>query len=199
MRTIEPIRVAFLTVAVFGLLQLTVASAAITTSELIEANEKDVNDIYLAIIGKDVDHFMPEQTAALLDIANQCPMVGGNSVFRARALYTLIDDRQDYDDELLCLQHGIIVKSLRQPSVVGLSVIPNPATNEATLVLTETLNEPGVFVVFDALGAEVLRSVVPVQTLRWSMNTELLAPAMYQYQVRGPSGLLGVGKLTIVR
>lgn len=80
-----------------------------------------------------------------------------------------------------------------------MSVIPNPATNEITLLLTKPLDEPGVFVLFDALGEAVLQNAVPVEALRWSVNTESLAPAMYQYQVRGHSGLLGVGKLTILR
>jgi hypothetical protein len=80
-----------------------------------------------------------------------------------------------------------------------MSVIPNPANNEATLVLTEALDEPGTFVVFDALGAEVLRYQVPIETLRYTMNTEALAPAMYHYRVLGPTGLVGAGKLTIVR
>ena len=175
------------------------ANSALGATELTETNAKEVNEVYLATIGTEVDGFSTEQATTLFDIANQCPMVGGNAVFRARALYSLIDDDQQYDDELLCLQQGIVVKSLKQPAYATLNVIPNPASNEATLVLTEPLSDPGVFVVFDALGAEVLRYTVPVETLRYTMNTEALAPALYHYQVRGPSGLWGHGKLTIVR
>lgn len=174
-------------------------NAALSTSELIEQNAKAVNEVYLATIGKEEDTFTSGQTGALLAIANQCPMVGGNAVFRARALYALINGTQDYDDEMLCLQHGIILKSRHPTAAATLNVIPNPTNNEATLVLEQMLDEPGVFVVFDALGSEVLRYSVPIETLRFRMNTVSLAPALYHYQVRGPSGLLGVGKLTIVR
>lgn len=34
---------------------------------------------------------------------------------------------------------------------------------------------------------------------RHTFRTADLAPALYHYQVHGPSGILGAGKLTIVR
>ena len=35
--------------------------------------------------------------------------------------------------------------------------------------------------------------------MRHAFSTADLAPALYHYQVRGSSGIIGVGKLTIVR
>jgi len=175
------------------------ANSGIATSELIEMNEKQVNEIYLATIGKDVDDFTSTQTDDLFAIANQCPMLGGNAVFKARSLYWLIDDSYDFDDQLLCLPHGIIVKSLTQQPLNGVAVVPNPASDEATLVLDRELEGPGTFVVYDAVGAEVMRQAVPIEMPRMAFSTASLAPALYHYQVRGPSGIIGVGKLTIVR
>ncbi|MBV6404522.1 MAG: hypothetical protein IT228_00635 [Flavobacteriales bacterium] len=175
------------------------ANANIATSELIETNEKAVNEVYLATVGKNVDSFTTTQTADLFAIANQCPMLGGNAVFKARSLYWLIDDSYDFDDQALCLQHGIIVKSLAAQPINAVAVIPNPAVDEATLVLDHELDEPGSFVVYDAVGAEVMRQVVPIDMPRLAFSTASLAPALYHYQVRGPSGVIGVGKLTIVR
>lgn len=173
--------------------------ATVTTSELIEINERTVNEVYLATVGKDVDMLTTAQAADLFDIANQCPMVGGNAVFKARSLYWLIDDSYNFDDQALCLQHGIIVKSLLAESVNRLKVVPNPASDGATLVLDRELDEPGTFVVYDAVGAEVMRQAVPIEMARITFSTASLAPALYHYQVRGPSGIIGVGKLTIVR
>lgn len=175
------------------------ANSGLATSELIEANEKAVTDIYLAIIGKDVDTFSSTQADDLFTIANQCPMLGGNAVFKARSLYWLIDDSYDFDDQLLCLPHGIVVKSLMTQPVNSITVVPNPANDEATLVLDQALDEPGVFIVFDAVGAIVMQQVVPMEMPRTVFSTASLAPAIYYYQVRGPSGVIGVGKLTIVR
>jgi hypothetical protein len=175
------------------------ANAGIATSELIETNEKAVNEVYLATVGKDVDSFTSIQADDLFAIANQCPRVGGNAVFKARSLYWLIDDSYDFDDQALCLQHGILVKSLTALPINAVTVVPNPAVDEATLVLDRELDEPGSFVVYDAVGAEVMRQVVPIEMPRLAFSTASLAPALYHYQVRGPSGVIGVGKLTIVR
>ena len=126
-------------------------------------------------------------------------MVGGNAVFRARALYSLIDDEAEFDDQLLCLQQGIIVKSMEVADLSSVAVVPNPATDEASLVLTEEWDAPGVFIVYDALGAEVFRHTVPAYTQRYAFSTTALAPAMYHYRVRGRSGVESNGKLSIVR
>lgn len=174
-------------------------NASIATSELIEANEKQVNGIYLSTVAKGIDGFTPEQSTTLFAIANQCPLTGGNAVYRARALYALIDDEQDYDDPVLCLQHGLIYRSMQQVGDHAITVVPNPATDHASLVLDEAWDAPGVFVVYDAMGAEVMRAEVPAYTSHWEFSTAALAPAMYHYRVRGPSGKVSDGKLSIIR
>lgn len=131
-------------------------------------------------------------------IATQCPMIGGNAVYKARSLYSLVDDSYEFDDALLCLPHGIIVKSLMQPSA-ELSIVPNPARDEATLVLSEPLEEQGELVLFDAIGNEVIRYNVPKEMIRFQFSTGSLAPALYHYRVIGSAGMLGHGKLTVVR
>lgn len=158
-----------------------------------------VNEIYLSTVGKDVDTFTSDQVTALFDVASQCPMLGGNAVFKARTLYWLIDDTYDFDDALICLPYGIIVKSMAASELNAVAVVPNPAMDAATLVLSKQLDSPGIFVVFDAIGAEVMRHTVPSETPRSSFSTASLASALYHYQVRGPSGIIGEGKLAIVR
>ncbi len=175
------------------------ANASIATSELIEANEKQVNGIYLGTVAKGIDGFTAEQATTLFSIANQCPLVGGNAVYRARAMYALIDDEQAYDDPALCLQHGLIYRSMQQVGGHAITVVPNPATDHASLVLDESWDAPGVFIVYDAMGAEVMRAEVPAYTPRWEFSTVALAPAMYHYRVRGPSGKVSDGKLSIIR
>ncbi|NUQ16671.1 MAG: hypothetical protein HUU33_15270 [Flavobacteriales bacterium] len=175
------------------------ANAGIGESELIETNQKQVNEIYLATIGKDIDVFTSGQASALFDIASQCPMRGGNAVFKARSLYWLIDDSVDFDDAALCLPYGIVVKALAEYEPSGVTVIPNPAKDEAMLVLATQLDGAGVFVLFDAIGAEIMRYRIPANMPRFAFSTASLAPALYHYQVRGPSDIIGYGKLTIVR
>ena len=175
------------------------ANTNVGTTKLIESNEKQVNEIYLSTVGKDVDTFTVDQTNTLFYIANQCPMVGGNSVYRARSIYRLIDDEQQFDDPMLCLQHGIIVKSLvaREMNIIG--VVPNPTRDQAALVLEKPLDAPAVFIIFNAIGVEVIRHSIPMDMVRFEFSTTSLAAGLYHYQVRGPSGNMGEGKLSIIR
>jgi hypothetical protein len=176
-----------------------VANASVSASELIETNRKQVNELYLGTIGKQIDGFSTNQASALMIIADQCPMLGGNAVFKARALYSLIDDAYTFNDSMLCATYGIAVKCLGDQRTAALSVVPNPAIDEALLVLGMQLEGQGVFILFDAMGAEVLRYTIPADMPRFAFSTASLAPALYLYQVRGQSGVIGKGKLTIVR
>lgn len=177
------------------------ANANVATTEWMDLNTKQVNEIYLSTIGSEVDTFTTAQVNALYSIADQCPMVGGEAVFRARALYALVNNEQDFDDPLLCLQQGIIVKSLKpQDTGVGqATVVPNPAMNAATVVLQEELDNPVVFVVFNAIGAVVLREEVPAKSIEWPFSTASLPPTFYYYQVHGASGMIAEGKLAVIR
>ena len=126
-------------------------------------------------------------------------MVGGNAVFRARAMYYLIHSEQEFDDPALCLAHGLITKSMKLPEVAALTMVPNPATDEATLVLTKPPDEAGTLVMFNALGAVVMNVRIPADQQRVALSTTALVPGMYHYRVQNAHGELGDGKLSIVR
>jgi hypothetical protein len=149
--------------------------------------------------GREVEFPYIHSVMSTFSIANQCPMLGGNAVFHARAMYGLIDDAQEFDDAELCLPHGIIVKSLIEVQENAVMVIPNPAMDEITLVLTKELDEPGNFILYNAVGKEVMRAIVPAGSARIPFNTSTLAPAMYHYTVISETGKIGDGKLSIVR
>ncbi|MCC6839593.1 MAG: hypothetical protein IT230_05480 [Flavobacteriales bacterium] len=175
------------------------ANDGIGTTELIEANQKAVNKLYLAVIAKEVEGFTTDQTNTLFAIANQCPMVGGNAVYQARSLYRTIDDGYAFDDPLLCLPHGIIVKSTIAEDASAIGIVPDPAWDEATLVLEEPLEEPGTLVLYNALGKEVMRMAVSPDQPRTSFGIGRLSPGMYHYRVVTSTGLAGLGKWSVVR
>ncbi len=178
---------------------LKVANSIIGVTELTETNRKVVDGIYLSTIGKDIDTFTVAQSNDLFTIANQCPMLGGNAVYTARALYRLIDETYAFDDQLLCLPHGILVKRLVATEPNGLAVVPNPTRDQAVLVLGKPLNRPGTLLLFNAMGQEILREAIPSELTHLEFSTVRLAPGPYQYRVEAGDALLGYGKLTIVR
>ncbi len=44
----------------------------------------------------------PTQLASIIDIAYQCPSAGGTAVYRARAMYSIVNDTIVYDDYEAC-------------------------------------------------------------------------------------------------
>ncbi len=57
----------------------------------------------------------------------------------------------------------------------------------------------GAFILYDAIGAEVMRFMVPNDQFHVPFSTAQLAPALYHYQVLGNTGIVGEGKLSIIR
>ena len=177
------------------------ANIAIGTSQLIETNEKTVNEIYLRTVAQDVDDFSAADAGLLFDIANQCPMVGGNAVYRARSLYALINDDQEFDDPALCLPYGILVRTLEAATALEQTVqlVPNPARDEVTLVFGVSIEGNGTVTFYDAVGHEVLRRPFIGGQQRFHLSVAALAPAVYHYRVRSSIGDIGYGKFTVVR
>jgi len=227
--------------------------AAIGTSRLIEENAKQVNDIWLATVAKEVDTLSTAQAATLLAIADQCPEVslplfleasregllarrgmqtershsyvrlcitkygrkrplrspkdngretstlGGNAVYAARALYRQVNDTLAWDDQLLCLPHGILVKRLVATEENGVAVVPNPARDQAALILGQSLGQVGLLMLYDLAGKEVMRVDIPEGEPRTEFATGALASGLYQYRVESDGTLIGHGKLAITR
>lgn len=107
-----------------------------------QENERNVHALYLATFAKGNLLLSAAQQQQLADIAQQCPMSGGNAVYKARTMYqTLSDTLIRYSDSLTCAALGI---TFRQPSSENasslmpatLTLYPNPTSSEVTLSLT---------------------------------------------------------------
>ena len=171
----------------------------IASTELIEQNARAVNEIYLNTVGhsgEDVE-FDATQTAMLLSIAEQCPLLGGNPVYQARSLYSLIDDAAEFDDALICIADGIVVKNLEEP-VPSVNVFPNPTrTGQLFFEVTGHGDEEqqGRMVLHDVEGRPVL-----VQTTmgpRGVINVGALAQGIYQWTLSIEDKPVDRGKVTI--
>jgi hypothetical protein len=123
----------------------------IVPSDLIENNQVRINNLYYNTIGSGADEINPVQADSILEIAIQCPLLGGNAVYEARALYLHYDADYEYNDELTCLQAGIVMRK-KQVLKDGISatVFPNPAKEIATLKYN--IATDGEVIVFNSLG-----------------------------------------------
>lgn len=84
---------------------------------------------------------------------------------------------------------------------ITFSVVPNPASDEASLVYTKETSEAAYLTLYNAQGAEVLRVIVPKGVVRHAFSTHGITPGPYHYKVVSSNGatLVGMGKLSILR
>ncbi len=169
---------------------------SIYTSQTIEVNEQVVNEIYLSILDQDQIQFSEDVIAQLEIIAAQCPLAGGNAVFKARAILSLISDNYVYDDVNLCLQSGIILRESAKKITANL--YPNPANNSVTLVYELPEVSTAEFLLFNSVGMLQLKKQLKSDMTQISFSTEQLAPGVYHYRVNTSSDFQLNGKLVII-
>jgi len=129
----------------------------ITVVEDFEINEKVVNDLYLAYLAE-AD---TSATDTLEIIAAQCPLLGGNAVYRARTLLALMTgELVSYNDSLICAEiesfsrHGLPAEIAAQ--VQELSIYPNPANKEVKVSWRQPVRQSGSLTLYDLHGRKVL-------------------------------------------
>lgn len=84
------------------------ANDTLDAANIIDSNEVVVNDMYLTMLGETDFSFNSTQAAEILDVAEQCPRLGGVIVYQARALYKLYAS-QTYDD-YDCLDTSMVIR-----------------------------------------------------------------------------------------
>lgn len=100
---------------------------------IIDTNEQIVNDIYLAQL-MEADYVLDSaQTAQLLSVASQCPREGGSIVFKARALYQMVDDTLWNDSG--CIEDYMSLRSAKKNIFTNNSfdIYPVPASDKLNL------------------------------------------------------------------
>ena len=129
----------------------------------------------------------------------QCPVSGGNTVFRARALLAIIDSDTHYNDRDLCNRVGIALRTSKSENNLGnVKLYPNPANDKVTLLYQLQENETATFTVTNAVGQVVLQKQLKGEQVTFEFNTKGFAPSMYYYSLSGNNSLHENGKLIII-
>jgi hypothetical protein len=126
-----------------------------------EINEKAINEIYLDVLLNDKTALTESQQRTVTDIANQCPKVGGDAVFKARTLYQMIESKLFIDDDKNCEQMTSLVNNdietiKANAPTKDFGVYPNPAKDFIQLE-TKNLTENGEWLIANSLGKVVIR------------------------------------------
>ena len=178
-------------------------NASITVDSIYEENEKTVNGIYANYLNKGLAKPDTTDLNALQAIADQCPLEGGNAVYKARALLTLLTEVFPvYDDESGCLANqAFSIPETQRPELAPTdwSIYPNPTTNEVTIDWSSHQFETGTLQIFDLNGKLLKRSTLTADQTRTKINTADLRAGIYLVTLQLDQKQLMTKKLVILQ
>ncbi|NUO00980.1 MAG: T9SS type A sorting domain-containing protein [Saprospiraceae bacterium] len=157
----------------------------ITVIEDFEINEKVFNDLYLAYLAEADTSEMDTLEA----IAAQCPLLGGNAVYRSRALLAMMTgELASYNDSLNCasvqalsLPHGHNTSFL---VATDLTIFPNPANGEVNIRWKRAPEKQGQIQVTDLYGRQVRQMVIAPGATEIKIPADHLPDGMYFFSIR---------------
>jgi len=156
-----------------------IANQQVNPSNLHEANSKCVNEILIAS-DKDSIYYDATGRSMLLGIAYQNPLIGGEAVYRARAILRL-----DLEDQMI----GFRVGSISGSSSYGFEVFPNPSTGEYTVAANRLSKIPVELEAYNLLGSLVSSATIEPGASSGKLNMNYCPPGLYRLVIHHETGL----------
>jgi hypothetical protein len=188
----------------------------IETVQIVDANLKQFYDIFLSTSAQGIDTFTADQISSLYYLANQCPLSGGEAVFRARSLLTLIDDSTLYYNDNLCsggsgdstrmmLVSGTNTNTVTDTTpanqakpILKVILYPNPAKDYAVLQLNQDIS-PLQLQIIDGVGGLVINQSINTISGYYTFSTSSLASGLYYVSLYSGNSKIFGHKLAIFR
>ncbi len=172
---------------------------AIVTNALFENNSKLINSVYLETIAKGIMEFDDDQLTIIQSVAEQCPLYGGDAVFKARGLLSMVSDI-NFDDDQLCEQgKGRKEEKIEKDiSSNKISVFPNPASDRITIILDKPFKVKGLFSIYSITGEKIAQFNLTKDTQNFTFDVSLLNSGIYFYEISNKD-INHSGKLTILK
>lgn len=173
-------------------------NAQVEVASLMQENEQIVNTIAYETVLEDNFEFNDAQRILLESVIHQCPKAGGKAVYRARALYALISDTIEYNDEANCASQGFYrikndsKKDKTENSSLVFKVKPNPANTSFSV---SPISEPACLKVFNSQGLLVYQSDLGNEYAL--INTSTLSNGIYYISISTVKETI-VKKLSII-
>lgn len=164
----------------------------------IESNERQVNEVYFATIGKEIYDFNTSQLEILKNISYQCPLAGGNAVFKARALYSLAGGQNYYNDRAICNQAGIELRMNVEKQNSKLKIYPNPANERLIIEYMIENSSSGVFKLYNSSGQLIYERKISGNSNLLEINTTNLKQGLYQFSFMVKDSIIENGKIAII-
>ena len=174
-------------------------NAQLSTTDLIQSNEQITNEIYLSTIGRFAFSFSEGQKNTLYNIAIQCPLSGGNSVFKARAMLAILNSGLNYNDFDICNSVGIALRPQSKPTDHSkIRIYPNPANHNATLLYNIDGIEDALFSITNSYGQLVEQHKLNVNNISFTFSTSNLNPGVYFCTINNKGISIENSKLVII-
>jgi hypothetical protein len=156
---------------------------------LMEANSEFVNRIYINYDG-DTIAYNNDDKQTLQSVAYQYPWIGGDAVYRARAILNM-----DFDDTQVPYRYSD--KSISNLS--KLMVYPNPAKNAITVYYPIQDGENVTVEIYDPLGREVKKMDLTHDMITHSIPINTLISGLYSVRLNSNLGAHLSTKLTVIK
>ncbi|MEO0311181.1 MAG: Secretion system C-terminal sorting domain [Bacteroidota bacterium] len=172
----------------------------IVPSDLIENNQVHTNIVYSTTMASGTHEITTEQAYSNSEIAHQCPLSGGKSVYLARTLYYKLHPGELYDDEAICLQEDIIFRKANPFTRFNnkLTVFPNPTTGIITVTASNAVIE-GSVIVYDIAGKAIFKQKELKEINSFNIDLSSLHNAIYILKVFDGQTELTTEKITIIK
>ena len=181
---------------------------SINGNNLFETNEKTLNGLYLNYLSSGMESLTTENLLWIESLAQKCPYLDGQAVFKARTLYAMLVGPKTYNDLQICNTVGIYKGSQSwyeqenaslfqrgNDQVGSLQVFPNPGLDFVTFKLTE----PNLLLqsvrIYNMAGQQVLEDTQLNQSGIKRMDIKNLIQGLYTYLCVDSNGLVYTGKL----
>jgi hypothetical protein len=161
-------------------------NSSIQTDSTYDANERFVNDLFLSTVAQGNLPDNELEIEQLWSIATQCPLKGGDAVFRARSIYRLFDPLIYFPDDSLCQSDSLELrqplkpeKELPEPEL-AYRLFPNPSTGQAPQIsFSKVLSQPAIVQVFRASGRMISDLSIQSGVQHTTITNTTLQPGVY--------------------
>ncbi|MBK7183362.1 MAG: T9SS type A sorting domain-containing protein, partial [Bacteroidetes bacterium] len=178
---------------------------SINPNILLEQNQKSVNTLILKKMLNNQYIYNTNDSTALMDIAAQCPLQGGNAVYQARNLLAAIyNELIDFEDNCEETQKHFVAnnetESITQHFSKAVKLYPNP--NNGNMMLDYSLNETevGKLNIYDVSGRLIdSYNLLSGENKQLNINKTDLENGIYFYEVIINDKLQASDKLIIIK
>jgi len=164
--------------------QAALLNSLVSTDSTYDTNERFVNELFLSTVAQG---YLPDDELdieQLWSIATQCPLEGGDAVFRARSIYRLFDPLIYFPDDSLCQSDSLELrqplKAEKQLPALTYRLFPNPSSGELPqIAFSKALKSKATIRFFRISGEEAATLQLDVGFKSGLATKAKLSPGVY--------------------